>query len=88
MNGKAGRVSDRWQAGGSSFAHKFESSGTRRRWLWGIENVQKRYLIAAVARNLGLLIKNANQFRQLGIYSDISSHRFQRPLDPTKYFPF
>jgi transposase len=37
-----------------SFAHV---CGTRRSWLHGIEKVQKRYLIAAVARNLGLVMR-------------------------------
>ena len=37
-----------------SFAHVCETGGARRSWLCGIEKVQKRYLIAAVARNLGL----------------------------------
>jgi hypothetical protein len=40
-----------------SFAHMCDSGGTRRSWLRGIEKVQKRYLIAAVARNLGLLMR-------------------------------
>jgi transposase len=40
-----------------SFAHMCETGGTRRSWLRGIEKVQKRYLIAAVARNLGLLMR-------------------------------
>lgn len=40
-----------------SFAHICETGGARRTWLCGIEKVQKRYLIAAVARNLGLLMR-------------------------------
>ena len=40
-----------------SFAHVCETGGARRSWLCGIEKVQKRYLIAAVARNLGLLMR-------------------------------
>jgi transposase len=40
-----------------SFAHVCETGGARRSWLRGIEKVQKRYLIAAVARNLGLLLR-------------------------------
>jgi transposase len=40
-----------------SFAHVCETGGARRSWLKGIEKVQKRYLIAAVARNLGLLMR-------------------------------
>jgi len=40
-----------------SFAHMCDSGGARRSWLHGIEKVQKRYLIAAMARNLGLLMR-------------------------------
>jgi hypothetical protein len=40
-----------------SFAHVCDSGGGRRSWLCGIEKVQKRYLIAAVARNLGLFMR-------------------------------
>jgi transposase len=40
-----------------SFAHVCETGGARRSWLCGIEKVQKRYLIAAVARNLGLIMR-------------------------------
>jgi hypothetical protein len=40
-----------------SFAHVCDTGGARRSWLHGIEKVQKRYLIAAVARNLGLLMR-------------------------------
>lgn len=40
-----------------SFAHLCDSGGARRSWLHGIEKVQKRYLIAAMARNLGLLMR-------------------------------
>src|ERR1700677_1494207 len=39
------------------FAHICETGGARRSWLCGIEKVQKRYLIAAVARNLGLVMR-------------------------------
>ncbi len=38
-----------------SFAHVCDTGGARRSWLHGIEKVQKRYLIATMARNLGLL---------------------------------
>jgi transposase len=41
-----------------SFAHVCNTGGARRTWLHGIEKVQKRYLIAAVARNLGLVMRN------------------------------
>ena len=40
-----------------SFAHMCDTGGARRSWLHGIEKVQKRYLIAAVARNLGLMMR-------------------------------
>ena len=40
-----------------SFAHVCDTGGARRSWLHGIEKVQKRYLIAAVARNLGLVMR-------------------------------
>jgi hypothetical protein len=40
-----------------SFAHICETGGARRSWLCSIEKVQKRYLIAAVARNLGLVMR-------------------------------
>jgi transposase len=40
-----------------SFAHICNTGGARRSWLHGLENVQKRYSIAAMARNLGLLMR-------------------------------
>jgi transposase len=40
-----------------SFAHICETGGARRTWLCSLEKVQKRYLIAAVARNLGLVMR-------------------------------
>lgn len=40
-----------------SFAHVCDTGGARRSWLHGIEKVQKRYLIVAVARNLGLVMR-------------------------------
>lgn len=40
-----------------SFAHVCDTGGARRSWLCGIEKVQKRYLMAAVARNLGLIMR-------------------------------
>ena len=40
-----------------SFAHVCDTGGARRSWLCGIEKVQKRYLLAAVARNLGLVMR-------------------------------
>jgi len=40
-----------------TFAHVCETGGARRTWLTGIEKVYKRYLIAAVAHNLGRLMR-------------------------------
>lgn len=40
-----------------TFAHICETGGARRTWLCGIEKVQKRYLIAVVAHNLGLIMR-------------------------------
>ena len=41
-----------------SFAHVCETGGARRSWLRGTEKVQKRYLMSAVARNLGLILRS------------------------------
>jgi transposase len=41
-----------------SFAHVCETGGSRRTWLHGIENVKKRYLTSAMARNLGLVLRH------------------------------
>jgi transposase len=40
-----------------SFAHMCDTGGARRSWLCGLMKIQKRYLIAAVARNLGLIMR-------------------------------
>ena len=40
-----------------SFAHVCETGGARRTWLRGIAKVRKRYLMAAVAHNLGRLMR-------------------------------
>jgi transposase len=42
-----------------SFAHVCDSGGARRSWLRGIEKIQKRYLIAMAAHNLGLIMRKA-----------------------------
>jgi len=41
-----------------SFAHVCETGGSRRTWLCGIEKVRKRYLMSAMARNLGLVMRS------------------------------
>lgn len=40
-----------------SFAHVCETGGARRTWLRGIDKVRKRRLIAALARNLGVMMR-------------------------------
>ena len=40
-----------------SFAHVCETGGSRRSWLTGIDNVRKRYTLAAAAHNLGLILR-------------------------------
>ncbi|WP_437231076.1 transposase [Planctomicrobium sp. SH661] len=42
-----------------SFAHVCETGGARRTWLRGLEKINKRYLIVAAARNVGLLMLKA-----------------------------
>ena len=41
-----------------SFAHTCESGAARRTWLRGIEDVKKRYVIHAAARNLGTIMRS------------------------------
>jgi len=41
-----------------SFAHVCRSGKQRRTWLRGVEDVQKRYLLTAAGRNLGLLMRH------------------------------
>jgi transposase len=40
-----------------SFAHVCETGGARRSWLWGIDKVRKRHLMAAMAHNLGVIMR-------------------------------
>jgi transposase len=42
-----------------SFAHVCDTGGARRCWLRGLEKIRKRYLIAAAAHNLGLILRKA-----------------------------
>jgi transposase len=42
-----------------SFAHVCETGGARRTWIHGLVEVGKRYLIAAAAHNLGLILRAA-----------------------------
>jgi transposase len=40
-----------------SFAHMCDTGGARRTWLRDLEKVQKRFLLTAAARNLGLIMR-------------------------------
>lgn len=44
-----------------TFAHVCETGGARRTWLRGMEKVKKRYLLAAAAHNMGLLMRKLFQ---------------------------
>ena len=58
-----------------SFAHVCETGGARRTWLWGIDKVRKRYLIAAAAHNLGCLMRRLFQMgtpRGLQAFTDLA----------------
>jgi transposase len=44
-----------------TFAHVCETGGARRTWLRGMEKVQKRYLLAAAAHNIGVLMRKLFQ---------------------------
>ena len=57
-----------------SFAHVCETGGARRTWLWGIERVYKRYLMSAMAHNLGRLMRGLFRMgtpRGLQKYADL-----------------
>lgn len=59
-----------------TFAHVCETGGARRTWLRGLEKVQKRYLIAAVAHNLGRLMRglfNMGTPRGLQAFADLAT---------------
>ena len=60
VKGKRGRALQRQRSEKveRSFAHVCETGGSRRTWLCGIEKVSKRYLMSAVARNLGLVLRH------------------------------
>jgi transposase len=59
VKGKRGRAlqRERSEKVERSFAHVCETGGSRRTWLHGIEKVRKRYLTSAMARNLGLVLR-------------------------------
>jgi transposase len=81
-----------------SFAHICDTGGARRSWLQGLEKLQKRYSIAAMARNLGLLMRKvfgigtprglqaAGGLVSLALFAWIHIHRLFRRLYPSESF--
>ena len=60
-----------------SFAHICDTGGARRMWLRGVEKVMKRYLLVAVAHNLGIVMRKLfgagkpRQFRGICALCDV-----------------
>ena len=81
-----------------SFAHICDTGGARRSWLHGLEKVQKRYSIAAMARNFGLLMRKvfgigtprglqaAGGLASFALFAWIHIHRLLRRLYPLQSF--
>ena len=81
-----------------SFAHVCDTGGARRSWLHGLEKVQKRYSIAAMARNLGLLMRKVfgigtprglqadGGLAALLLFVQIPIHRLWRRLNQSQTF--
>lgn len=59
LRGKRGRALQRQRSEKveRSFAHVCETGGSRRTWLRGLDKVRKRYLMSAMAHNLGTLMR-------------------------------
>ena len=59
IRGKRGRALQRQRSEKveRSFAHVCETGGSRRTWLSGIDKVRKRYLMSAMAHNLGTIMR-------------------------------
>ncbi len=56
-----------------TFAHLCDTGGARRTWLRGLEKVRKRYLSAAMARNLGRIMRlliGAGKPRHLAVLAE------------------
>jgi transposase len=56
-----------------TFAHLCDTGGARRTWLRGLEKVRKRYLTAAMAHNLGRIMRalvGAGKPRHLGVLAE------------------
>lgn len=60
IRGKRGRALQRQRSEKveRSFAHVCETGGSRRTWLSGIDKVRKRYLMSAMAHNLGTIMRS------------------------------
>jgi len=62
-----------------SFAHVCGTGGSRRTWLRSIEKVRKRYLMSAMARNLGLVMRSLFGFgtaRSLQAEGDLADYLY------------
>ncbi len=81
-----------------SFAHVCETGGARRTWLCGLTKINKRYLMVAAARNLGILMLKLfgmGKPRTLGTvgngfsFANSGCDAFQRTMwrDQKKYWP-
>lgn len=69
-----------------TFAHLCDTGGARRTWLRGIDKVQKRYLTAAMAYNLGRIMRSlvgAGKPRHLAVLADklLLTHFLTQPLN-------
>lgn len=82
-----------------TFAHLCDTGGARRTWLRGLEKVRKRYLSAAMAFNLGRIMRSlvgAGKPRYLAVLAErlrliyfimrLCYELSQRPLRPTRTF--
>ena len=67
-----------------SFAHVCETGGSRRTWLWGLDKVRNRYLVSAMARNLGLVMRRLFGFgtaRSLQAEGGLADRLYSAQLD-------
>jgi hypothetical protein len=59
-----------------SFAHVCETGGGRRSWLRGIDDVRKRHLMAAVAYNLGLVLRKLLGTGKVRAFASLAARLF------------
>jgi len=67
-----------------SFAHVCETGGSRRTWLRDIDKVRKRYLMSAMTRNLGLVMRSLFGFgtaRSLQAEGDLAEGLYLTLID-------